>query len=205
MDPAKNLIDLLGTDRKIPFDKMIEDFSNYNEPVPDYPWDTGRLRGVIEKVVEESNRHNALPKGVGQGICAHRSFLTYVACVVKVEKDIQGRLKIPEIHYAVDCGLAVNPDRVRSQFEGGAVFALSFALKSKITLENGRVEQSNFDDYELARMSDTPGKVHVHITDSNEKPTGVGEPPVPPVAPALCNALYQLTGKRHRELPLTTV
>jgi isoquinoline 1-oxidoreductase beta subunit len=202
MDPADNLLDLLGTDRKIPFDQMTEDFSNYNEPISDYPWDTSRLRGVIEKVVEESSWRHKPPKGVGQGICAHRSFLTYVACVVSVKKDIDGQITIPEIHYAVDCGLAVNPDRIRSQFKGGAVFALSFALKSQITLKDGRVEQSNFDDYELARITDTPERVHVHIVDSNEKPTGVGEPPVPPIAPALCNALYQLTGTRHRELPL---
>ena len=205
VDPADNILELLGTDRQIPLDETVENFFNYNETVADYPWNTARLRGVVDKVVDKSGWRSPPIEGTAQGICAHRSFLTYVACVVTVKQEAGGGFSIPEIHFAVDCGLAVNPDRVRSQFEGGAVFALSFALKSKITLSNGQVDQDNFDSYELARMTDTPGKVHVHIIESNEKPTGVGEPPVPPVAPALCNALYRLTGKRYRELPLLEV
>jgi hypothetical protein len=109
--------------------------------------------------------------------------------VVKVAVD-GNKISIPELHYAVDCGVVVNEDRVKSQFEGGAVYALSGALKSSISFKNGRVVESNFNDYQLARMPDAPGEIFVHLIDSSEKPTGVGEPPVPPVAPALCN-VYQ--------------
>ncbi len=112
------------------------------------------------------------------------------------------KISIPEIHYAVDYGVVVNEDRVKSQFEGGAVYALSGALKSAVSFKKGRVVESNFNDYQLARMPDTPGKIHVHIVPSTEKPTGVGEPPVPP---ALCNAIFAATGKRIRELPVKLV
>jgi len=202
MDPVEDILDLLGSDRNIPVDKLVkEEYDNYGEPIEEYPWNTGRLKNVVEVVAEKSNWGKSLPAGRGQGITAHRSFLTYVACVVEVEVN-NGQISIPEIHYAVDCGIVVNPDRVRSQFEGGAIFALSFALKSAITLKDGQVVQSNFDDYELARMMECPGETYVHLVESKEKPTGVGEPPVPPVAPALCNAIYKATGKRIRELPI---
>jgi isoquinoline 1-oxidoreductase beta subunit len=101
--------------------------------------------------------------------------------------------------------VVVNEDRVKSQFEGGAVYALSGALKSSISFKNGKVVESNFHDYQLARMPDAPEKIFVHLIDSSEKPTGVGEPPVPPVAPALCNAIFAATGKRIRELPVKLV
>ncbi|MEO1054115.1 MAG: molybdopterin cofactor-binding domain-containing protein [Bacteroidota bacterium] len=202
MDPVENLLDLLGPDRLIKFDELVDNFQNYGEPLAEFPANTARLRNVIKTVAEKSNWGKALPSRKGQGICAHRSFLTYVACVVEVEVGDNGKITIPEVHYAVDCGVAVNTDRVKSQFEGGCVFALSGALRSSISFKEGKVEQSNFHDYELARMNDAPGKIHVHIIDSDEKPTGVGEPPVPPVAPALCNAIFAATGKRVRELPI---
>lgn len=204
MDPVENLLDLLGEDRKIPFNEMVQEFPNYNEELDDYPWDTGRLRNVINLVAEKSQWGKELPEGSAQGITAHRSFLTYVACVVEVETGNDGSISIPEIHYAVDCGLVVNPDRVISQFEGGAVFGAGIALNNMISVKNGQVEQSNFDTYHVPRMNNSPKKVYVHLVDSKEKPTGVGEPPVPPVAPALCNAIYAATGKRIRELPIKT-
>jgi len=200
-DPVENMVELLGEDRNIAFEKMLEKFPNYNEPIQQYPWNTGRLKNVINLVAEKSKLGKELPDGRGQGIAAHRSFLTYVACVVEVEvKD--GKITIPEVHYAVDCGVVVHPERVINQFEGGAVFASSLALKSRITVKNGKVEQDNFDKYHLARMSDAPKNIYVHLVESEEKPTGVGEPPVPPFNPALCNAIYAATGKRIRELPI---
>ena len=202
MDPIENMLELLGPDRNIPFDELITDFPNYGEKVADYPTDTSRLRKVVELVAEKSQWGKKLPAGRAQGFCAHRSFLTYVACVVEVEVDRYGNIQIPEVHYAVDCGVAVSPERVRSQFEGGAVFGASIALKSAITLNEGRVEQSNFLDYQLARMSESPKEIFVHIVESEEKPTGVGEPPVPPFIPALANAIFAATGKRARELPI---
>ena len=204
VDRVDNIIDLLGEDRSIPFDKLVNGFRNYNESLEDYPWETARLKKVVQEVAKKSNFGKDLPEGRGQGICVHRSFLTYVACVVEVDLTEKGKIKIPQVHYAVDCGKVVNPDRVKSQFEGGAVFASSGALKSAITFKEGAIEQSNYHDYEVARMSDAPGRIFVHLMESNEKPTGVGEPPVPPFAPALGNAIYAASGKRVRDLPIDT-
>lgn len=202
VDPVANLLELLGPDRTIPFNEYVEGFENYGETLEKFPWTTGRLRKVIELVAQKSGWGKTLPKGQGMGICAHRSFLTYVACVVHVIVDDNGNISIPELHYAVDCGQVVNQNSVLQQFQGGAVFALSGALKSSITFRAGQSEQTNFDRYLVARQQDAPGQVHVHLVDSNENPTGVGEPPVPPVAPALANAIFAATGKRIRELPL---
>ncbi|MEQ6119429.1 molybdopterin cofactor-binding domain-containing protein [Reichenbachiella sp. MALMAid0571] len=203
IDPVKNALDLLGPDRHIAREVFGEDFQNYKTELSDYPWDTARFRRVINEVAAKSNWGKKLPKGRGQGFYAHRCSLTYVACVVEVETDSIGKiLSIPGIHYAVDCGVAVNRDRVVSQFEGGAVFALSAALKGAITFKNGRVQQQNFDEYYVTNMKDAPKNIYVHLIESNEKPTGVGEAPVPPVAPALANAIYAASGRRIRKLPL---
>jgi len=202
VDPVANLMELLGPDRSIPFNDYVEGFENYGEPLEKFPWTTGRLRKVIELVAQKSGWGKTLPKGHGMGICAHRSFLTYVACVVHMAVDESGALSIPELHYAVDCGQVVNRNSVVQQFQGGAVFALSGALKSSITFKDGQSEQANFDRYLVARQQDAPREIHVHLMDSDEPPTGVGEPPVPPVAPALANAIFAATGKRIRELPL---
>ncbi|MCP4459694.1 MAG: xanthine dehydrogenase family protein molybdopterin-binding subunit, partial [Cytophagales bacterium] len=200
LDPIDNVLDLLGDDRKIDLNSMVKNIYNYNESFEEFPWDTGRFRRVIESVREQSNWNTKTSKGSGLGFAAHRSFLTYVACVVevKVEGD---KIEIPNVYYSVDCGIAVNPDRIKSQFEGGAVFATSMLL-NEITMKNGIVEQENFHDYPLARMSSSPKNIDVRILESKEKPTGVGEPPVPPLAPALCNAIYNATGKRIRSLPV---
>jgi isoquinoline 1-oxidoreductase subunit beta len=205
VDPVANLLELLGPDRNIEFDKLvtIDKYENYGEPLDKFPWSTKRLRGVIELVRDKSGWGKALPKGNGMGICAHKSFLTYVACVVQVAIDENGKLSIPELHYAVDCGIAVNRNSVVNQFEGGAVFALSGALKTSITFKNGRSEQTNFDTYKVSRMTDAPTEIFVHLVESDEKPSGAGEPPVPPVAAALANAIFAATGKRYRELPIT--
>ncbi|PSL30088.1 xanthine dehydrogenase family protein molybdopterin-binding subunit [Dyadobacter jiangsuensis] len=204
MDPVAHALDLLGPDRNITFNEEIikGTYPNYGEDIANYPWETRRMKGVIERVAKEAGWGKKLPKGSGLGFAAHKSFLTYVACIVEVKLDASGKIFIPSVHYAVDCGTAVNIDRIKSQFEGGAQFAASFALKSAITFKNGRVEQNNFDGYEIIRMPDSPKEIHVHIIDSDDKPTGVGEPPVPPFAPALCNAVYAATGKRVYELPI---
>lgn len=205
MDPVANLIELLGPDRDIPFKEMMKDFGNYDEPIEQFPWSTRRLKGVIQLVAEKSGWGKELPKGHGLGICAHRSFLTYVACIVHVAVDEAGKLSIPEVHYAVDCGIVVNTNSVKNQFEGGAVFSSGAALKGGITFKEGRSEQTNFDKYHVARMPDAPQEVFVHLVESDEKPTGVGEPPVPPFAPALASAIFAATGKRYRELPIKLV
>ena len=203
MDPVQNLLDLLGEDRMIPMDKLVKDkYENYGEPLEKFPWNTKRLRNVIELVRDKSGWGKQLPKGHGMGICVHRSFLTYVACVVHVAVDDAGKISIPEVHYAVDCGIPVNRNSVINQFEGGAVFALTGALKTQITFKDGQSEQKNFDAYTVSRMTDAPVEIFVHLVESDESPTGVGEPPVPPVAPAFANAIFAATGKRVRELPV---
>jgi isoquinoline 1-oxidoreductase beta subunit len=202
VDPIQNALDLLGSDRSIDFDALTSEFWNYSEKLEDFPWSTARFRNVIETVREKSGWGKKLPKGSGQGFAAHRSFLTYVACVVEVAVDANKRIRIPKVHYVVDCGTPVNPDRIKAQFEGGAAFATSLALKSEITVTRGAVEQSNFHNYQVGRMSDSPLETSVHIVESNDKPTGVGEPPVPPFIPALCNAIFAATGQRIRQLPV---
>jgi isoquinoline 1-oxidoreductase beta subunit len=202
LDPIDQAIQLLGEDKDLVFaGEMIGDYGNYGEKIEDFPWNTGRMKKVIQTVAEKSNWKQNLAAGKAIGFAAHKSFLTYVACVVMVEKDAAGNLLIPEVHYAVDCGIAVNTDRIKSQFEGGAQFATSLAMTSAITFENGVVQQNNFDTYKVIRMPQSPKKIEVHIVPSMEKPTGVGEPPVPPYIPALANAVYKLTGKRTYELP----
>lgn len=201
VDPIQNTLDLLGGDRTIDFSSLSSEFWNYDEKLEDFPWSTARFRTVIETAKQKSNWGKSLPKGSGQGFAAHRSFLTYVACVVEVAVD-GDKIRIPKVDYVVDCGVPVNPERIKSQFEGGAAFAASLALKSEITVSKGAVQQTNFNNYQVARMSDAPYETAVHIIESNEKPTGVGEPPVPPFIPALCNAIYAATGKRIRRLPV---
>ena len=136
------------------------------------------------------------------GLAAHRSFLTYVAAVVEVEVDAQGKVKIPRVDIALDTGQVIHPDRVRAQFEGAAVFGTSIAMLGEITAKNGRIEQSNYNDYQVARMPDAPFETHVHLVSSNAPPAGVGEPGVPVMAPAIANAIFAATGKRIRELPI---
>lgn len=145
-----------------------------------------------------------LPNGRGKrgrGVAVHESFHSYVAQVVEVTVAGDGAFKVDRVICAVDCGLAVNPDVIRAQMEGGIGFALSAALRGAITLKDGVVEQANFDRYPILRIDEMP-VVEVHIVPSAEPPTGVGEPGVPPLAPALVNALYAATGRRVRTLPI---
>ena len=146
-----------------------------------------------------------LPKGHAVGVACNECFGTAVACAA----DVSIKNKRPRIHrvtVAVDCGLAVNPLTIESQFQGGIAFGVSQLMaKGAITLKEGRVEQRNFDGYTPPYIVDAPVTVDVHIVPSAEAPTGVGEPPVPVVAPAVVNALAKLTGKRYRALPLATI
>ncbi len=199
-DPVEYLLALLGDPRKID-PKQVQGFP---ESPAGYEYDTARLRRVIELVAEQSNwGKRKFGKGRGLGIAAHRSFLTYVATVVEVEVNDQGAIEIPRVDTVVDAGLVVNPEQTRLQFEGAAVFGTSLARYGEITAKNGVIEQSNFNDYQLARMADAPYQVNVHVLESDAPPAGVGEPGVPPFTPALCNAIFTATGKRVRELPLS--
>ncbi len=199
-DRVEYLLELIGPPRVIDFSKEGMKQSGPNNPK--YPFDTTRLRNVVEIAAKQSGWANkkAAP-GHALGIAAHRSFLTYVAAVVEVEVH-GGEIRIPRVDIAVDAGRVINPDRVKSQFEGAAAFGTSVALMGEITAAGGRIQQSNFDRYPVARMNQAPFATHVHIVTSDAAPAGVGEPGVPPIAPAICNAIFAATGKRIRELPV---
>ena len=201
-DPVEYLLEALGEDRHIDLAAQGVDYQNMGGPIEDYPIDTGRLRAAIEKVRDESGWGKDLPEGHGLGIAAHRSFLTYVATVVEVAVDDRGAVKIPNVWTAVDAGLTVHPERCRAQFEGAAVFGTSLAMMGAITATDGKIDQSNFHDYPIARIQEAPQMTHVYLMENDHPPAGIGEPGVPPFAPALCNAIFAATGKRVRELPI---
>jgi isoquinoline 1-oxidoreductase beta subunit len=161
--------------------------------------DHPRHRRVLELAAEKAGGLAGLPSGRGRGVAVHESFNSYVAMVAEVSTNPSG-FKVERVVVAVDCGTPVNPDVIRAQVEGGVGYALGAALRNQITLTEGRVDQANFDGYEPLRLSDMP-QVEVHIVPSTEPPTGIGEPGVPPLAPAVSNAVFAATGKRLRSLP----
>jgi len=161
-----------------------------------------RMLKCLDLVAQKANWGSKPPSGIGRGIATHFSFDSYVAQVVEASVE-KGDVKVHRVVCAVDCGMVINPDTVKAQMEGGIIFGLTAALKSEITLKNGRVEQDNFHNYEMLRINETP-EIEVHIVPSTENPTGVGEPGVPPLAPALANAIFAATGQRIRRLPIRT-
>jgi isoquinoline 1-oxidoreductase beta subunit len=202
-DPVEYWLACLGTARKLDFKGQVQKFTNYGKPLSEYPFDTARLRRVAETVADRSGWANKKTNKRAIGFAAHHSFLTYVATVVEIEVASNGKLRIPRIDVAVDCGPVINPDRVKAQFEGAAVFGATVALMGEITLADGRVQQGNFDKYPVARMNESPVETHVHLVPTEDAlPTGAGEPGVPPISPAIYNAVFAATGKRLRELPL---
>jgi isoquinoline 1-oxidoreductase beta subunit len=159
-----------------------------------------RHLGVLNLAAEKAGWGRPLGEGRGRGVAVHESFNSYVAQVAEVSVR-DGGFRVERVVIAVDCGIAVNPDIVRAQMEGGMGFGLSAALTSAITLRDGAAEQSNFHDYTVLRLDQMP-EVEVHIVPSGESPTGVGEPATPVIAPAVANALAAVTGKRRYALPL---
>jgi isoquinoline 1-oxidoreductase beta subunit len=163
-------------------------------------WHTARMRGVLQLAADKAGWRKSLPAGRYHGIACFGCFSSYMAEVVEISMEND----VPRVHRvvaAVDCGQVVNPSIMEQQIQGGIVYALSNALRAKITIEKGRVVQGNFDDYAPVRMEETP-VVEVYAVPSTEPPTGIGEPSVPPLAPAVCNAIYAATKKRIRELPI---
>ena len=200
-DPVDYMRRLLGAPRKIDLKAIGVNYPNYGASIDEYPIDTARMRAALDIAAKASGWGGQLPPRHGRGVAVHRSFLTYVAVVVEVAVDDQGQITVPRVDMAVDCGLVVNPDRVRAQMEGAVIMGLSNALYSNISIKRGEIQQSNFTDYLVARTDITP-ETHIRIVDSHAPPGGVGEPGVPPVAPALCNAIFAATGKRIRALPV---
>jgi isoquinoline 1-oxidoreductase subunit beta len=190
-DPLAFRLRLIGDDRTIP------DFSN---PKEGKPLVTSRLKGVLTLAAQKAPWGKPLPKGHAQGIATYYSFESYTACVAEVSVENRA-IKVHHLVYAVDCGRPINPNGVAAQVEGAAIYGLSAALYDAITIRDGRVEQSNFNDYAMPRIADTP-KTEVYVVPSNEEPTGIGEPGLPVVVPAICNAVFAATGKRLRRFPI---
>jgi isoquinoline 1-oxidoreductase subunit beta len=202
-DPKDFILELLGPPRHV-VPATTEKYENYGESMEMYPIDTARFRTVVESAASKIGWGRTLPKGHGLGIAVHRSFATYVCTALEVAIGAEGSIAIPRVVTAVDCGIAIHPERVRSQMEGAAIMGISVALHGQVSFKKGRAEQGNFDTYEVARMPETPGAIEVVIIDSDAPPGGVGEPGLPPFAPALCNAIFAATGTRIRRLPIGT-
>lgn len=191
-DPLAFRLAMLGAPRRL-------QYRDHGGPA----FDTGRLAGVLRLAAEHAGWGRPAPRGRGRGIAAHFTFGSYVAHVAEVSVESTGRPRVHRIVAAVDCGAVVNLSGAEAQVQGGVIDGLSAALHGQITVDHGRVRQSNFNDYRLLRMSETPA-IEVHFVRSAEPPSGLGEPPVSPVAPAVANAIFALTGKRIRRLPLNT-
>ncbi len=202
-DPLEFLLDLIGPGHVLDLKAQNTKYQNYGAPLDKYPLDTTRLRRVLEVAAEKAawGKRKA-GKGWGMGITAHYSFNSYVASAVEVEMDGKGGFRVPRVHQVVDCGVVINPDRVRAQMEGAAVMGVGLARTGEITALNGRIQQSNFHQFRVPRMNDAPVQVDVHFVESGNLPTGVGEPGVPPVVAALGNAVFAASGTRVRALPL---
>ncbi|PKB17701.1 xanthine dehydrogenase family protein molybdopterin-binding subunit [Flavobacterium sp. 5] len=187
-DPLEFRLKLIGTDR-------IEDTK---DPIK---YDTTRLKHVLKQAAKNANWGKPLPKGHAYGLAVHYSFHSYVASIVEVSM-VDDKVKVHNVYTVIDCGTAVNKNTIKAQLEGAAIFGMSIAYYGKITAKDGAIEQNSYSDYRVIRMNEIP-KVHVEIVESTEKPTGVGEPGVPVIAPAIINAIFKLTGKRYYNLPLS--
>jgi isoquinoline 1-oxidoreductase beta subunit len=188
-DPVQFHLELLGKDR------IIKGKSKFS-------FSSKRLKNVLTTTAKAANWGGALPKNHGLGVAIHYSFYSYIATIVEVSV-LDKKIKIENIWTSIDCGLALNEDNIKNQLEGAAIFGMSIALNGKISVEAGAVAQNNFYDYPVTRMQDAP-KIHVTVINAmDEAPTGVGEPGVPVIAPAICNAIFNATGKRVRNLPLS--
>jgi CO/xanthine dehydrogenase Mo-binding subunit len=185
-DPLEYRLHMLAQDEEIKFFETV--------------WKTARMRGVLQLAANQAGWGKPLPAGRHQGIACFGCFSSYAACVVEITME-KGQPKVQRVVSAIDCGQVVNPGILEQQQQGATIFALANALRAKITIDKGRVVEANFDGYAPLRMSETP-RVDAYFVPSTETPTGAGEPPVPPVAPALCNAIYAATKRRIRALPI---
>ena len=187
-DPLEFRLNLIGKDR-------VEDTQN------EIKYNTVRLKNVLKIAAKNAEWGKQLPENHAYGLAVHYSFYSYVASIVEVSV-IDKKVKVHNVFTAIDCGTVINKDTVKAQMEGSAIFGMSLAFYGKITAKDGAIEQSNYDNYKMIRMHEIP-KVHVEIVESSEKPTGVGEPGVPVIAPAIVNAIFKATRKRYHNLPLS--
>ena len=200
-DPLDFMLELYGPDKKLTLQDLgVKELKNYGMPIEQHPVDGARLRAVLKQVAKNSgwkNRGNN--KNRALGIAAHRSFLSYVGVVAAVTLSKDKKLKVDEVWVVIDAGTVVNVDRVRAQMEGSVINGMTYLLYGGVTHKDGAVEQSSFDDVRLTSMAEAPRKINVEIINREALPGGVGEPGVPPTAPAIANAIFALTGKRLRE------
>ncbi len=204
-DPVEFLLELIGEADVMDLAKDgVEDHWNYGDSVEEWPIMPKRLSNVLRVAAAKSGYGKPIPAGHGLGLACHRSFHSYVASAVHVVVRDDGSLHIPQVDMVVDCGRYVNPEGVRKQIEGAAIYGNTVARHGLISTTRGAVDQSNFHDYPVSRMNDAPLDVRVHIVEDfvHLRPCGVGEPGVPPYTPALVNAIYNATGKRIRQLPI---
>ena len=187
-------------------ESFIDELANANQQDPlefrrNLLRDKSRHSRVLDLVAEKAGWNLPLPVHTHRGVAIHESFGSVVAQVVEITVSTSGAIKVHRVVCVVDCGIAVNPNTITAQMESGIAFGLSATLKSAITLNNGRVEQSNFHDFPVLRMHEMP-TVEVHIVPSSRPPAGIGEPGVPPIGPAVANAVFAATGIRIRHLPI---
>jgi isoquinoline 1-oxidoreductase subunit beta len=206
-DPLEFLLELIGDADVMDLTKDgVTDYVNYGDSIEDWPIMPKRLANTLRVVAQKAGYGKTLPKGHGLGLACHRSFHSYVATAVQVVVRDDGSLHIPhpQVDTVIDCGRYVNPEGIRKQIEGAAIYGNTLARHGRITTTQGAVDQSNFHDYPITRISDAPLDVRVHIVEDlvHLRPGGVGEPGMPPFAPALINAIYNATGKRIRQLPI---
>ncbi|MGD8907203.1 MAG: molybdopterin-dependent oxidoreductase, partial [Gammaproteobacteria bacterium] len=190
-DPLTLRLELLGEPRQL-------QYSDHGGP----EWNPGRLARVLTVAAEAAGWGEDLPEGEGLGIAGHFTFGGYAAWVAHVSVASDGSFRVRRLVGAIDCGLAVNPNGIRDQMEGGACDALSTALGQEVTIEGGRHKETNFHEYRMMRIADSPPEIDVHIVPGSDMPSGVGEPPVPPIAPAVTSAIFAATGRRIRALPV---
>jgi len=195
-------MNLFGEDRLFdPRKEGFEGYSHYGQAGKDeYLLDIARFKAVLNEVVEKSAAEESLPDDEGWGISVAYSFNSYTAAATKV-RVTNDTVKVLEMHTAIDCGLVITPDRVKSQMEGAMIMGLSMALESEITAKDGKIVQNNFHDYPVSRINKVP-PLHVHLMRSNKAPGGVGEPGLPPILPSITNAIYHASGIRIRDLPV---
>ena len=198
----KMWLNLLGEDRAFdPRQEGFEAYSHYGQAdKEEYLLQISRYKGVLNELIEKSGADKTLPAGQGWGISVAASFNSYAAAATKV-KVIDDKVEVLEMHTAIDCGLVITPDRVRSQMEGAMIMGLSITLESEITMKDGAIVQNNFYDYPVSRMPQVPN-LHVHLVESKEAPGGVGEPGLPPILPSITNAIFHASGTRIRDLPV---
>ena len=187
-DPLKFRLNLIGNNR----------IENTKDPIK---YNTARLKNVLKIAAKNAEWGKTLPKNHAYGLAVHYSFYSYVASIVEVSVK-NNKVQVHNIFTAIDCGTVINKNTVTAQMEGAAIFGMSLAFYGKITAKNGVIEQNNFHDYPIIRMHEAP-KIHIEIIESTENPTGVGEPGVPVIAPAIVNAIFKATGKRYYNLPLS--